>query len=217
MTKTNTSTPQKMIAMEKKNGKSGLKSQNKPNPSKGVVSLVSELSPLSSTALNLLSRLSMDFFLASSPSPLSAASMASSLLSSMLNIKKRLVLDSPDNQNQAKKNAHRNKPLKKQEPKLAAYEVDWFNSTSTKNECLKHTSDKNLPVTQEGQLTFLLNKYQTSNIKISFADAFGKVSTAARKFFYTPSHRKDKVIRSFLELIYDGKSIMIDNSKDSFR
>ncbi len=105
----------------------------------------------------------------------------------------------------------------KQEPKLAAYNIDWFKSTSTKNECLKHTSNKNLPVTQEGQLTFLLDKYQTSEIKTAFADAIGKVGTAARKAFYPLPHRKDKLIRSFLELIYDGKSIMIYNFKDSFR
>jgi hypothetical protein len=205
-----------MIATEKKNGKSGSKSQKKLNPSKGVVLLVSELSPLSSTTLNVSSRLSMDIFLALSPLLLSAASKTSSLSLSMSNIKKRLVLTSLDNLNQAKKKAHHNKPLKKQEPKLAAYEVDWFNSSSTKNECLKHTSNKNLPVTQEGQLTFLLNKYQTSNIKTAFADAIGKVSTAARKFCYPHPHCKDKLIRSFLELIYNGKSIMVDNSKDSF-
>jgi hypothetical protein len=105
----------------------------------------------------------------------------------------------------------------KQKPKLAAYNIDWFNSTSTKNKCLKHTSDKNLPVTQEGQLTFLLDKYQTSKIKTTFVDAIGKVGTAARKAFYPLPHLKDKLICSFLELIYDGKSIMIDNSKDSFR
>jgi hypothetical protein len=106
--------------------------------------------------------------------------------------------------------------LKNQEPKLAAYKVDWFNSTSTKNECLKHTSENNLPVTHEEQITFLLNKYQTSDIKTAFADAIGKVGTAARIFFYPLPHRKDKLICSFLELIYSGKSIMIDNSKDSF-
>ncbi len=104
--------------------------------------------------------------------------------------------------------------LKNQEPKLVAYEVDWFNSTSTKNKCLKHTSENNLPVPQEEQITFLLNKYQTSGIKTAFEDAIGKVGTAMRKFFYPLPHRKDKLIRSFLELIYNGKSIMIDNSKD---
>jgi hypothetical protein len=102
----------------------------------------------------------------------------SSLLLLTLKIKKRLLLDSP----QAKKKAHRMDILKTQDPKLAAYEVDWFNSISTKNKCLKHTSKNNLPVTQEGQITFLLNKYQKSNIKTAFADAIGKVGTAARKF-----------------------------------
>jgi hypothetical protein len=103
--------------------------------------------------------------------------------------------------------------LKNQEPKLAAYKVDWFN----KNECLKHTSKNNLPVTQEEQITFLLNKYQISNTETAFADAIGKVSTAATKIFYPLPYHKDKLICSFLELIYDGKSIMIDNSKDSFQ
>jgi hypothetical protein len=104
-----------------------------------------------------------------------------------------------------------------EEPKLAAYNVDWFNSMLTKNKCLKHTSEKNLPVSQEGQLTFLLGKYQTSKIKTVFVDAIGKVGTAARKAFYTLSLCKEKLISSFLELIYNGKSIMVDNSKDSFR
>jgi hypothetical protein len=120
----------------------------------------------------------MVFFFALSPLSMSAASKTSSLLSSTSKIKKRLVLDSP----QAKKKAHCMDILKNQEPKLAAYEVDWFNSTSTKNECLKHTSENNLPVTQEEQITFLLNKYQTSDIKRGFADAIGKVGTAARNF-----------------------------------
>jgi hypothetical protein len=140
-----------------------------------------------------------------------------SLSSLTSNAKKRLVLDSLDIQIQDKKKAHCIKPTKKQEPKLAAYKIGWFNSTSTKNECLNHTSDKNLLVTQEGQLTFLLNKYQTSKIKMAFADALAKVGNAVRKYFYPLPHCKDKLIHSFLELIYDGKSLMIDNSKNSFR
>ncbi len=176
---------------------------SKPNPSKGIFLLVSELSPSSSTTSNVSSQLSMDFMWASSLSLLSAASKTSSLLLTTSNIKKRLVLDSPDNQSQPKKKANCIKSMMKQEPKLAAYSVDWFNSTSNKSEWLKHTSNKNLPVTQEGQLTFLLDKYQTSEIKMVFADAIGKVGTAARKAFYPLPHCKDKLIRSFLELIYD--------------
>jgi hypothetical protein len=123
------------------------------------------------------------------------------------NIKKRLVLDEDDNRANTKP--------KYQEPKSAAYDVDWFDSSATKNECIKHTSIKNLPDTQEGH--FLLGKFETSEIKTAFADAIGKVGKPARTAFYPHPFRKDKLIRSFHELIYDGKSIMVDNSKDSFR
>jgi hypothetical protein len=55
-------------------------------------------------------------------------------------------------------------------------------------------------------------------MKTALADAIGKVGTAARKAFYPLPHHKDKlIVHSFLELIYNEKSIMIDNSKDSFR
>jgi hypothetical protein len=137
----------------------------------------------------------------------------------MSNIKKRLILDSPDNHrtSKPKKKAHYIESMMNEELKLAAYNVDWYNSTLTKNKCLKHTFEKNLPVSQEGQLTFLLGKYQTSEIKMVFADAIGKVGTAARKAFYPLPLCKEKIISSFLELIYNGKSIMVDNSEDSFR
>ena len=123
-----------------------------------------------------------------------------------LTLKKRLLLSDDD------------KPKKKtqKEPKLAAYDIDWFDLTSTKNKCLKHTSTNNVPSTQEEQLTFLLSKYQASDIKTAFADAIGKVGKVARKAFYPLPLRKEKLISNFLELIYNGKSIMVDNSKDSF-
>jgi hypothetical protein len=107
--------------------------------------------------------------------------------------------------------------MKYQEPKLAAYDVEWFDLSATKKECLKYTTIKNLPDTQEGQLTFLLSKFDASEIKTAFADAIGNVGKAARKVFYPLPLHKEKLIRSFLELIYDGKSIMVDNLKDSFR
>jgi hypothetical protein len=73
------------------------------------------------------------------------------------------------------------------------------------------------PPSHSRRATNFLDKYQTSKIKTAFADAIGKVGTAARKAFYPLPRCKDKLIHSFLELIYDGKSIMIDNSKDSFQ
>ncbi len=139
---------------------------------------------------------------------LSAILKSSSVLLTTSNIKKRLVLNADDQRAKTKP--------KNQEPKLAAYDVDWFDLSATKNKWLKHAHIKNLPDTQEGQLTFLLGKFETSKIRTAFADAIGKVGKAAKKVFYPLPPCKDKLIRSFLELIYDRKSIMVDNSKDSF-
>jgi hypothetical protein len=124
----------------------------------------------------------------------------SSLLSMTLNIKKRLVLDSPDNHHTSKpkKKAHCIKSMMNEEPKLAAHNIDWLNSMLTKNKCLKHTSEKNLLVSQEGQLTFFLGKYQTSKIKMAFVDAIGKIGTSARKAFYPLPLCKEKLMSSFL-------------------
>ncbi len=157
----------------------------------------------------------------SSSSLLSLSAVLKMLLlsSTTLTIKKRLVLNNDNNHvsKKPKKKTHRiDSKVNHQEPKLAAYDIDCFNSTSTTNKCLKHTSSKNLPVTQEGQLTFLLSKYQASNIKTAFADAIGKVGKATRKVFYPLPLCKEKLISCFLELIYNRKSIMVDNLKDSF-
>jgi hypothetical protein len=142
------------------------------------------------------------------------------LTSTASRIKKRLILNDDNNHTSKKpkkKTQHVDSKANHQEPKLAAYDIDWFNSASTQNKCLKHTSSMNLPTTQEEQLTFLLSKYQASDIKTAFADAIGKVGRAAKKVFYPLPFCKEKLISSFLELIYDGKSIMVDNSKVSFR
>jgi hypothetical protein len=128
-------------------------------------------------------------------------------------LKKKLILNDDNKPNKKTQRVE----SKAKEPKLAAYNIDWFDSTSTQNECLKHTSSTNLPSIQEEQLTFLLSKYQASDNKSAFADAIGKVGRAARKVFYPLPLCKEKLISDFLELIYDGKSIMVDNSKDSFR
>jgi hypothetical protein len=102
-------------------------------------------------------------------------------------------------------------------PKLSAYDVNWFNTTSLKKECLKFTLKKNLSVTQEGQLTFPLGKCQTTNIKTAFMGVIGMVGTAARKVFYPLPLCREKLISRFLELIYFRKSIMVNDSKDSFQ
>ena len=161
------------------------------------------------TPLTVSSRSSTEFLSMSSPSSMSAVSKPSSVPSTISNVNKRLVLDDVDHRAKTKP--------KKQEPKLAAYDIDWFDSSAIKNKCLKYTHITNLPDTQEGQITFLLSKFETSVIKTAFADAIGKVGKAARTVFYPLPPRKEKLIKGFLELISGKNSIMVDHSKDSFR
>ena len=106
---------------------------------------------------------------------------------------------------------------KKNDPKLAAYDIDWLDSSATNNECLKYAHIKKLPSTQEGKLSFLLSKFETSDIKTAFADAIGRVGKPAKTVFYPLPLRKEKLVKGFLELISGKNSIMVDHSKDSFR
>jgi hypothetical protein len=160
-----------------KNGKLLLKVGKKPALSKVLIPLVFESSP--STTSTVSARSLMDFLSLSSPSLLSVVLQTSLLTLTTSTLKKRLIL----NDNNKPKKKTKRVESKAKELKLAAYDIDWFNSTLTTNECLKHTSSTNLPSTQEEQLTFHLSKYQASDIKTAFADAIGKVGRAARKVF----------------------------------
>jgi hypothetical protein len=140
---------------------------------------------------------------------MSAVPKSLSVPSTILNVNKRLVIDDVDHRAKTKP--------KKQEPKLAAYDIDWFDSSAIKSKCKKYTHIMNLPDTQEGQITCLLSKFETSVIKTAFTDAIGKVGKAARTVFYPLPPPKEKLIKGFLELISGKNSIMVDHLKDSFR
>ncbi len=168
-----------------------------------------------STPSTVSSRSSTDVLSTSSSPSSSSPSSSPSSLSVVSQTKKRLNL-SDDKEKPKKKTPKEPQTKTTKEPKLAADDINWFDSAATKNEILKHLSIKNLPATQEEQLTFLLGKYPASDIKIALADTIGKVGKAARKAFYPLPLRKEKLVNKFLELIYDGKSMMIDNSKNSF-
>ena len=121
-----------------------------------------------STPLTVSNQLSTNFLSSSLPSlsplssPLSSSLSSASSLSVVLQTKKRLLLTN----NKKPKKKTPEDPITKttKEPKLAAYEIEWFDSAAMKNEILKHLSIKNLPATQEEQLTFFLGKYPASDI-----------------------------------------------------
>jgi hypothetical protein len=159
MTKKNTSTPPKMTATKKKNGKSGSKCQKKTKSVQRhhfvgvrIISVV-------------FHRIERVFFIVDGLFVGVIVFVVVCCIQDVISFvndiehQEKTRLRQPGQPESTQEEGPHIKSMMKQEPKLAAYNVDGFNSTSTKNECLKHPSNKNLPVTQEGQLTFLLDKY----------------------------------------------------------
>jgi hypothetical protein len=102
--------------------------------------------------------------------------------------------------------------------KKPAYSVNFCNSAKTLAECLKYvTNPKSIPKDQELQLTFLLDQYKLNNLCIAFCQLIGKVGGSATMAFQPLPHRKNQLIKSFLALIYDTKSMLVDTSKDTFK
>jgi hypothetical protein len=171
------------------------------------MSAVSKLSSLSSKYAKDKKKLHLDS--TTSPLSMSTTSKSSSPSSTNTKIKKRFFVDDTDH--------FEKKKYKKSELKLAAYDIDWFDSLAINNGCLKYDIEQNLPGSQEEKLLFLLSQFETSDIKLSFVDAIGKIGKAAETVFYPLPPRKEKLMNGFIELI-SGESLMMDDcSEDSFR
>jgi hypothetical protein len=85
-------------------------------------------------------------------------------------------------------------------------------------ECLKYVSDpKSVPKDQESQLRFLLDQYKTNDIQTAFCLLIGKVGGLATTDFYPLPFQKNQLIKCFLALIYNTKSMLVDTSKNAFK
>jgi hypothetical protein len=101
--------------------------------------------------------------------------------------------------------------------KKPAYAVIFCNSSDTLAECLKYFTDpNNVPKDQESQLRFLLDQYKTNNIG-TFCQLIGKVGGLATTAFHPLPIQKNQLIKCFLALIYDTKSMLVDTSKNAFK
>jgi hypothetical protein len=102
--------------------------------------------------------------------------------------------------------------------KLQPQQINYFNAVKIKEECIKYLNNiKDLPRPQEVQLSFLLNKFPLSDLKIAFTVATTKVDNSAMKIYYPLPNTKKKIIAIFLGLILDSRSIIGDVSKDTYR
>ena len=102
--------------------------------------------------------------------------------------------------------------------KKPAYTVNFCDSSVTFAECLKYVENPDdVPKDQESQLRFLLDQYKTTEVRTAFCQLIGKVSGLAVTAFHPLPFQKNQLIKNFLSLIYDTKSMLVDTAKDAFK
>jgi hypothetical protein len=101
--------------------------------------------------------------------------------------------------------------------KLNAYAIDWTDSKLTTLETMKYQKANNIEQTQESMITFLASQFKPVDIKVVFAALIGKVGGSAQTAFYPLPSQRVKLVESFLELVFNEKSMLVDNVKKPFR
>jgi hypothetical protein len=98
--------------------------------------------------------------------------------------------------------------------KKEPYLIDFCNPIDVKSKCLKYLPDaSDLPLGQESQLTFLLNNLKVKDIQMAFIKLITIVGGAATTAFLPMPL---KLVKDFLYLIYNHKSMMIDTDEISY-
>jgi hypothetical protein len=103
------------------------------------------------------------------------------------------------------------------EPKLEPYEIQWTNSEQLRNEAIKYNAPETTVLTQEYIIPLILNASTTAMIKTALCLLIGKNGTLATDVFMPLPSQRVKLIENFLVLIYDTKSMMVNNIKHEYR
>jgi hypothetical protein len=107
--------------------------------------------------------------------------------------------------------------LPDQHTKKEPYLIDFCNPIDVKSECLKYLSDaRDIPLGQESQSTFLLNNLKLEDIQMAFIKLITIVGGAATTAFIPMPPQKAKLVKDFLCLIHDHKSMIIDTDETSY-
>ena len=101
--------------------------------------------------------------------------------------------------------------------KKEAMYIDFCNSAQVKTELLKYIkSAADLPVDQEAQISFLVRKFNSSALTAAFTMLIGKVAGVTPIAFFPLPPKKEDLIKKFLSLIYDTKSMIINTEENCY-
>ncbi len=99
--------------------------------------------------------------------------------------------------------------------KLNASEIDWIDENVITSEAMKYPHLTKIKRTQLNILNFLANQFRPCDIKIAFAALIGKLRGCTQNAFYLLPSQKMKLIESFLELVHDENSMMVNTTNQN--
>ena len=106
---------------------------------------------------------------------------------------------------------------KSKDQKLELSNIEWTDSEQLRNEISKYTKKNIMLLTQENIVAYLLNEATPASIKIAFYILIGEKGAEAKKVFFPIPTQKTKLIDSFLVMIYNIKSMMVDEKRQKYR
>ena len=101
--------------------------------------------------------------------------------------------------------------------KLNTYKFDWIDARATNVEIMKYSNADKIDQTQESKVSFLDNQFKPCDIRVVFAALIGKFGISAQAVFFPLLTHKIKLVESFLQLVFDERSMMVDNQKKNIQ
>jgi hypothetical protein len=100
---------------------------------------------------------------------------------------------------------------------LNTYTIDWTDSRVTMSETMKYPKANNIEQTQESMINFFVSQFKPLDIKVNFSVLIGKVGGNTLTVIYPLPSQRANLVESFLELVFNEKSMLVDTVKKSFR
>ena len=101
---------------------------------------------------------------------------------------------------------------------LSCIAIDWLSPSMTRAEVRKYLPDEeSVPKSTKDQLEFHMDKFPLHELKSAYYMTVGKIGADINSVNLPFNARADSVIKSFIAMIYDHRSMMYDDSRSGHR
>jgi hypothetical protein len=101
---------------------------------------------------------------------------------------------------------------------LSCIAIDWLSPSITRAEVRKYLPDEeSVPKSTKDQLEFLMDKFPLHELKSAYYMTVGEMGADVNSVNLPFNARMDSVIKSFITMIYNHRSMMYDDSRSGHR